>query len=218
MHRDAEEVDLDDYYENQFETWVLNGDIHLMPRFTRTQVVYFKKDMFDEKGIEYLPQEWGAWNWEDYTNLLRQFADATAQPQLWGTSNYGLNANWLSQYWIRGWGANMVNPEDNTHCSLDNPKAIESLEWMRSIIIHDEPLFAFGADSAWVSLNSSWSSASHFDGNRPLESGRAGRRRYFPLGRSPHARWSCRTHDPSIRGRHNDLERHRTTRMSPGNF
>ena len=145
IDRDAEEVNLDDYYDKQFDPWTLDGDIHLMPRFTGTQGIYFNKDMFDAKGIDYPPQEWGAWNWEDYTNLLRQFADADAQPQLWGTSNYGLNANWLSQYWIRGFGANMVDPEDNTHCGLDSTEAYEALEWMRSII-HDEPLFAYGAD------------------------------------------------------------------------
>lgn len=145
IDRDAEEVNMDDYYENQFDPWRLDGNIHLMPRFTGTQVVYFNKDMFDAKGVEYPPQEWGAWSWEDYTNTLREFADDTVQPQIWGTSNYGLNANWLTQYWLRGWGAHMVDPEDNTHCALDDPKAVESLEWMRSII-WEEPLFAYGAD------------------------------------------------------------------------
>ncbi len=142
---DSEEVNLDDYYAGQFDPWNVNGDIHLMPRFTGTQVIYFNKDMFDEKGVEYPSQEWGTWNWEDYTNTLRQFADATVQPQLWGTSNYGLNANWLSQYWIRGFGANMVDPEDDTRCGLADEGAIEAMNWMYSII-HDEQLFAYGAD------------------------------------------------------------------------
>ena len=62
IDRDAEEVDLDDYYEAQFDPWMLDGDIHLMPRFTGTQVIYFNKDMFDAKGIDYPSQEWGAWN------------------------------------------------------------------------------------------------------------------------------------------------------------
>lgn len=145
IDRDAAEVDIDDYYSHQFDPWVQDGNIHLMPRFTGTQLIYFNKDMFDAKGVDYPPQEWGAWNWEDYTNMLRKFADNTVQPQLWGTSNYGLSSNWLTQYWLRGWGAHMVDPEDNTHCALDDPQAIESLEWMRSII-WDEPLFAYGAD------------------------------------------------------------------------
>ncbi|MBV7338943.1 substrate-binding domain-containing protein [Chloroflexi bacterium TSY] len=145
IDRDADEVNMDDYYEAQFDPWNIEGNIHLMPRFTGTQVIYFNKDMFDERGVEYPPQEWGAWDWEDYTEMLRKFADATAQPQLWGTSNYGLGANWLSQYWIRGFGANMVDPEDNTRCGLADPEAVEALEWMRGIV-HDEPLFAYGAD------------------------------------------------------------------------
>lgn len=145
IDRDADEVDIDDYYEAQFDPWNIDGNIHLMPRFTGTQAIYYNKDMFDERGVEYPPSEWGAWDWEDYTAMLGKFADSEAEPQVWGTSNYGLNANWLSQYWIRGFGGNMVDPEDNTRCALSDPEAIDAMEWMRSII-HDDQLFAYGAD------------------------------------------------------------------------
>lgn len=143
LDRDATEVNLDDYYAYQFEPWKLDGDIHLMPRFTGTQLIYYNKDMFDAAGVEYPPSEWGAWNWEDYTEMARKFVKLE-QPQTWGTSNYGLNSNWLTQYWVRGWGANMVDPNDNTHCALDTNEAQESLEWMRSFI-WDDNAFAYGS-------------------------------------------------------------------------
>jgi multiple sugar transport system substrate-binding protein len=144
IDQDAEEVNLDDYYAHQFDPWTQEGDIHLMPRFTGTQLVYYNKDMFDAAGVEYPPTEWGAWTWEDYTEMARNFIDTEGDLQKWGTSNYGLNANWLTQYWVRGWGAHMVDPEDNTRCGLTDEPAQEALEWMRSII-WDDKLFAYGS-------------------------------------------------------------------------
>ncbi|MEZ4661603.1 MAG: extracellular solute-binding protein [Caldilineaceae bacterium] len=145
IDRDADEVNMADYYAHQFDPWTQDGNIHLMPRFTGSQVIYYNKDLFDSVGVEYPPSEWGAWTWEDYTDMARKFVDTSGDLPRWGTSNYGLNANWLTQYWLRGWGAHMVDPADNKHCGLDDAKAQESLEWMRSII-WDEPIFAYGAD------------------------------------------------------------------------
>jgi len=145
IDQDADEVNIDDYYAHQFDPWMQEGNIHLMPRFTGTQCIYYNKDMFDEAGVEYPPSEWGAWDWEDYTQMARKFVDAESDLQQWGTSNYGLNANWLTQYWVRGWGAHMVDPEDNTRCGLVDEPAQEALEWMRSII-WDDKLFAYGSN------------------------------------------------------------------------
>ncbi len=145
IDRDADEVNLDDYYENQFDPWVdKQGDIHLMPRFTGTMALYYNVDMFEEAGVDTPTHEWGGWNVNDYVAMGSNFV-SREQPITWATSNYGLNSNWLSQYWIRGWGANMVDPEDDTRCSLCDAPAMEALEWMRSII-WDDQVFAYGSD------------------------------------------------------------------------
>lgn len=145
IDRDAEEVNMDDYYEHQFDPWKdEEGNIHLMPRFTGTQVVYFNKDWFDKKGIPYPPQEWGGWTFDQYLEIGRQFVSRETPPTF-GTSNYGLTANWLTQYWLRGWGANMVDPKDNTHCPLDAKEAQECLEVIRKMI-WDDHAFAIGAE------------------------------------------------------------------------
>ncbi|MEM7029730.1 MAG: substrate-binding domain-containing protein [Chloroflexota bacterium] len=145
IDRDSEEVDLDDYYEGQFDPWVDEaGDIHLMPRFTGTMALYYNKEMFEAAGVEEPSHEWGGWNIDDYVELGRSFVKRE-QPIGWATSNYGLGSNWLSQYWIRGFGANMVDPEDNTRCGLCDPEAVDALNWMRSII-WDDQVFAYGSD------------------------------------------------------------------------
>jgi multiple sugar transport system substrate-binding protein len=144
LERDSKEVNLDDYYPGQFNPWKdETGDIHLMPRFTGTQLIYYNKDMFDAAGVEYPPQKWGDWDFEDYIATGQKFVKTDDPPQ-WGTSNYGYGANWLSQYLIRGFGGNMVDPDDNKRCALVDDAGVEALEWIHSMI-WDEQVFAYGS-------------------------------------------------------------------------
>lgn len=132
IDRDADEVNIDDYYAHQFDPWLKDGDIHMMPRFTGTMLIYYNVDWFERAGVEAPPSEWGAWDWQTYSEIAEKFV-ATEPQQTWGTSNYGNGANWLTQYWLRGWGTHMVNPEDPTECLLGTPEAQECLEWIRSM-------------------------------------------------------------------------------------
>jgi len=130
IDRDAEEVNIDDYYAHQFDAWKRDGDITMMPRFTGTQVIYYNKDWFDRVGEPYPGTEWGSWDWQDFQRIGEKFVGES--PQTWATSNYDMNAGWIAMYWLRGWGAHMVNPDDNTHCPMDEPEAQECLEWLRA--------------------------------------------------------------------------------------
>jgi len=130
IDRDAEEVNIDDYYAHQFDGWRLDGDIHMLPRFTGTQVIYYNKDWFDRVGEPYPGTEWGSWTWEDFQRIGAKFVGEN--PQTWATSSYHMYGDWVTMYWLRGWGAHMVNPDDNTHCPMDEPEAQECLEWLRA--------------------------------------------------------------------------------------
>lgn len=132
IDRDADEVKIDDYYAHQFDPWKMDGNIHMMPRFTGSMVVYYNKDWFEKAGIEAPSAEWGSWDWQKYSEIAEKFV-ATEPQQTWGTSNYGNGANWLTQYWLRGWGTNMVNPNDTTECLLGSTEAQECLEWIRTM-------------------------------------------------------------------------------------
>jgi multiple sugar transport system substrate-binding protein len=151
IERDAAEVNMDDYLPNQFDPWKDDkGDIHLLPRFTGTQVVYFNKDWFDRAGVAYPPQEWGAWDFDDYVETCLKFV-SREQPITWGTSNYGYGANWLSQYLIRGFGAHMVDPDDHDESGLCEPKAIDALKWIHKGIWEDHT-FSYGSEMGGLGL------------------------------------------------------------------
>ncbi|MFN8443462.1 MAG: extracellular solute-binding protein [Caldilineaceae bacterium] len=149
IDRDAEEVKIDDYYAHQFDPWKKDGDIHLMPRFTGTQVVYYNKDWFEKAGVEAPTQEWGKWDYKKYEEIGAKFV-ATDPLQTWATSNYGLSggASWLAQYWLRGWGTHMVNPNDDTECLLSSKEAQECLEWLRSMIWDKKEYVPGGSEMA----------------------------------------------------------------------
>ena len=132
IDKDAAEVKIEDYYAHQFDPWKKDGNIHMMPRFTGSMVIYYNKDWFDKAGVEYPPSEWGKWDWQKYQEIGAKFVATTPQ-QTWATSNYGNGANWLTQYWLRGFGTNMVNPKDNTECLLASKEAQECLEWLRAM-------------------------------------------------------------------------------------
>lgn len=131
IDRDAAEFNVDDYYKAQFDPWKKDGHIHMVPRFTGTQLVYYNKDWFDKAGVPYPGKEWGSWNYNDYLEVARKFVNA--DPQTWATSNYGFGGNWLTQYWVRGWGTHMVNPDDPTECLLGTDAAQECLEYLRAL-------------------------------------------------------------------------------------
>ncbi|MBI3957783.1 MAG: extracellular solute-binding protein [Chloroflexi bacterium] len=131
IDKDAAEVNIDDYYKHQFDPWKKDGDIQMMPRFTGTQLVYYNKDWFDKAGVPYPGKEWGSWNYQEYAEIGSKFVNA--DPQTWATSNYGNGANWLTQYWLRGWGTHMVNPDDSTECLLASQEAQECLEYLRAL-------------------------------------------------------------------------------------
>ena len=207
IDRDADEVNLDDYYDGQFDPWVdEQGDIHLMPRFTGTMALYYNIDMFEEMGVDTPPHEWGAWNHEDYVAIGENFVSREpGQPINWATSNYGMGANWLSQYWIRGFGANMVDPDDSKLCGLGEPAAIDALNYIHSII-WDSHIFAYGSDIG-MGVNQL------FESGRiammemgPLEPGRHHAQRDLPLGRGAAADGAVGNHHPPVGGRHDDLE------------
>jgi len=151
IDRDRDELDMEDYMKTQFDAWKdEKGDIHLMPRFTGDQVLYWNVDLFKELGVDPLPTTWKEnIDHDDYDEIGQKFVLREA-PFRWATSNYGMGgkgsgSNWCLQIHIRAWGAHMVDPQDHNRCGLNEPPGVEALEWCRRAI-WDTRTFAYGAE------------------------------------------------------------------------
>ncbi len=138
IDKDAAEVNLKDYSQQQFDPWKdAQGNIYFMPYYNGTMVVYYNKDMFDEVGVPYPSNSWDtAWSVEDYRAVCKKFVKRD-NPTRFGTTSYGFGTHFITDYWLRAWGAHMVDPTDPSVCAMGSDKALQSLEFIRQMIWED---------------------------------------------------------------------------------
>jgi len=150
---DREDYDLGDFHQQQFKSWTLNGEIYAIPSYTGTYALYYNQDMFDEAGIDAPPANWGELSFEDYHQMLLKVAKPDADPKVFGVTGYcmaGGGSSWVTQVWLRGFGARMVNPDNWDECMLCEPEAIECLEMLQKMV-HEEGTVGCGGEAQrWI--------------------------------------------------------------------
>jgi multiple sugar transport system substrate-binding protein len=147
IDRDSAEVNIKDFYAQEFNPWKLKGDIYFMPYYTGTVAIYYNKDMFAKEGVEPLPTKWGELTFEKYRAIAKKFVKRD-KPLRFGTTNYGLTAGgnaWLTQYWLRGFGTHMVDPQDSDNSLLCSKEALDCLTAIKEMTC-DEHSFAQGQE------------------------------------------------------------------------
>ena len=144
IDRDLDELYMDDYYPEQFKPWKDDkGDIYAMPRDSGAMLVYWNVEMFEAEGVDALPKDYtNNIDHDDYDQIGLKFV-RTEEPRRWATTNYGLGANWLTQYHLWAFGASMVDPDNKDRCALNTEEAKACLEWCRAAI-WDKHTFAYG--------------------------------------------------------------------------
>lgn len=129
----AEEIA--DYNEFQWTGLVMRGIRVGMPKYINIMTVTINKDIFDEFGVEYPPEN-GDWTHDDYEEMAKSLTkDRTGDGQidLWGC--------WLPAWsWDRFWnhvymfGGYVVDEPHGTRCTLGDPSDQAGLEWMYDMI------------------------------------------------------------------------------------
>jgi len=144
IDRDLDQLFMDDYYPDQFKPWTDDkGNIHAMPRDSGAMLIYWNMEMFEEEGVDPLPKDYSNnIDHDEYTQIGMKFVKRE-EPIRWATTNYGLGPNWLTQFHLWAFGANMVDPNDRDVCVLDTDEAKECLEWQREAL-WDKHTFAYG--------------------------------------------------------------------------
>lgn len=97
--------------------------------------LYYNPDHFDEAGMRYPDSDW---TWDDMRDAAKQLTidkDGDGEPEQWGLTFENWFVPWL--YWIWSNGGDVFN-EDETQCTLTDPKAVEALQYWADLIHKDK--------------------------------------------------------------------------------
>ena len=141
VDRDLTEEDLDDFIEAQWTRLRIRGIRVGMPKYIDVRCMAYNKDVFDEFGVDY-PTNFGAdWDWQELTNMaeaLTHDRDGDGTTDVWGTR---LIATSSAEFfgWLRSFGGDYVNPNDDTDCWLDEPSSQQAMNWLYENMWVKEP-------------------------------------------------------------------------------
>ena len=138
VRRDLREEDLSDFYEWQWQGFVLpNGMRYGMPWYVNMMLLRYNKDMFEQHGIKPPDDTWTHDTYAEAAIKLTSWKDNRAETlglyyPVWSWDRY-----W---YKIEAWGGHVVDPNDDTKAAFDSDVALEALEWSRKLMWDDRAM------------------------------------------------------------------------------
>jgi multiple sugar transport system substrate-binding protein len=127
------DVSFDDYYQVSVQTYRFRGGFWAIPRDCNTGAIVYNKTLFDRYKVPYPKDDW---KWDDLREKARQLTvDENDDGRL---ESYGFLATYGSmevQYGPFIWqnGGDVLN-EDRTVCLLDQPAAVEAMEFLHGMV------------------------------------------------------------------------------------
>jgi len=121
--------DINEFFPEVVDRFTYQNNLYAIPRDTAPfACVFYNKDIFDEAGVAYPTDDW---TWED---LLAKAKALTITNEKGRIDRYGFYG-WAWQNFVYGNGANLVDDVKNpTKCMLDDPLAIEGLQFYSDLI------------------------------------------------------------------------------------
>jgi len=122
------EFKLNDFFPTIVKRFTVDGGIYCIPRDVAPfACVYYNKDLFDAADLPY-PKD--NWNWD---KMLESAKKLTVQDELGRVEQYGFYT-WAWMNFIFSNGGNLVdNVQNPTRLTLNNPKAIQGLQFMTEL-------------------------------------------------------------------------------------
>ncbi len=127
IKRDFTPKQIQDYVEFQWKFFSTERGQHALPMFLATAGMGYNKDLFRRAGVPF-PDD--TWDWQKQLEAAQRLTDVPA-------GLFGLNAGTaiprLNERITQNGGA-IVDPNDDTKCVMDQPAAIEALQWVHDRI------------------------------------------------------------------------------------
>ncbi len=122
--------DVDDYWPSLLKFAMLDGVQYGFPRDVGLEVLYYNKDIFDEVGIDYPTDDW---TWDDLAAAAEVLTvvDDNGRTQRYGLAiEGGKYGRWI----VQNGGAILDDVDNPSICMLDQPEAIEALEFFAGLL------------------------------------------------------------------------------------
>lgn len=129
LMQDDPDFKIDDFFPEVVKRFTRNGKIYCIPRDTAPfACVFYNKDLFDEAGVPYPSDDW------DWADMLER-AQKLTKTENGRVTQYGFYT-WAWQNFVFSNGGNLVDDVENpTRCTLDDPKALEGLQYHADLVL-----------------------------------------------------------------------------------
>ena len=120
-----------------------------LPKYHGALALYYNKDLFDLFKVDYPADDWTHDDYRSAMQLLTRKQSGSDLPAQWGSM---LNISWdRIQVHVNGWGGHFVSPGATAGCAMDEPEALEAMEWLRACM-WDDKIMATPLDVQNISL------------------------------------------------------------------
>lgn len=131
----SELISQDDFFNGSFETNIVDGKIYGLPWYVDTRVLYYRTDLFAEKGYNHPPR-----NWEELVDIAGKLTADGDYGLALSTNNY---QEFLPFVWQNG--GRVLNDEGKP--AVTEPEFIEALEFYVNFFKQEmAPVDAQGTD------------------------------------------------------------------------
>jgi multiple sugar transport system substrate-binding protein len=116
----------DVYFAADWEEMYWSGHQMLVPFDNSPAMIWYNKELFDQAGVTYPPNTYGAWKWADFLSMAQQLTKGEGAQRVFGWAgerNWPYLLNWI---WSNG---GMLLNEQKTECLIDMPETVQALQW-----------------------------------------------------------------------------------------
>lgn len=126
-------LDMDDFYDEFWNYNKYDGRIASLPFNNSTPVVFYNKDILRQAGLEPKAPE----TWDELVEMAIHLRDWAAKERIRNFVPINMrNHDWMLKGFILQNGGQLMN-EDYTVCLIDQPEAVEAIEFWVSLIDQD---------------------------------------------------------------------------------
>lgn len=126
LERDAEEVQVDDFYEALLGNSYVDEGMYGLPYFRSTPIFYLNKSLFEEAGVDLANYEQD-WTWEDWQEVMTKVNENTDAVAMAHNFN-----NWTLEGLIQSAGGSMLN-EDETEATFNQEPGVKLAEKLKEM-------------------------------------------------------------------------------------